>query len=352
LQPEGVTLQADDVFEAGVQAANQVSGLFNRAALALSADIELRSERQMTYNGVALSITGLAMLLMGHFGAGFYRTVTRSISAIDQGARQVAHGKLNIHIKVATQDEIIRVQDSINYLKETVRHLTRKVIDAASVVNGELGRIAAINRKTRAAMDTQQMQVSQVATAVNEMASTVQEVAPSAAHTAEATAEATRLVSHSRSIVDGNAAAIGDLAQEVEHATGVVAGVESDSVETGGVLDVIRSIAEQTNLLALNAAIEVARAGEQGHGFAVVADEVRTLAARTQRSNEEIQGMTERLQGGTQRAVEVMHSSQDKAKSSVEEAQKTNDALNSIRNAIDRIAEMSQLMEATSRFSI
>lgn len=341
LEPDTIQTGPDEVFQTGTRTIAHLFDLFDKSSDLLSAEIEHRISVLRNRETLSLGLTGIAMLVLAYLGAGFYRTLTRSVAEIDRVTALVAKGQLDSRVKVPTRDEMVQIQDSMNHMIETVRNLINEVVNASSAVVGGSSDIARATEQTRAAMDSQQTQVGQVATAVNEMAATVQEVARSAMHTAEATSEATRLVSHSKSIVDGNAAAIGALAQEVEHASGVVAEVESDSQEIGSVLDVIRSIAEQTNLLALNAAIEAARAGEQGRGFAVVADEVRTLAARTQQSTEEIQGMIERLQNGTRQAVEVMQNSQEKAHSGVEEAGKTNEALTTITEAITRIADMS-----------
>jgi methyl-accepting chemotaxis protein len=61
------------------------------------------------------------------------------------------------------------------------------------------------------------------------------------------------------------------------------------------VLKYITDIAEKTSLLALNATIEAARAGEAGRGFAVVANEVKQLAAESNQSAHEIDGIVKNM---------------------------------------------------------
>ncbi|MGL5371822.1 MAG: methyl-accepting chemotaxis protein, partial [Plesiomonas shigelloides] len=199
-------------------------------------------------------------------------------------------------------------------------------------------------------MQQQQSEVSQLATAMNEMQSTVQEVSRNTTDAASAAHQASNASDSGSKVVQDAIGSIERVASEIEHSGQVVQQLEQDSASISVVLDVIRNIADQTNLLALNAAIEAARAGEQGRGFAVVADEVRTLAQRTQDSTAEINKIIEVLQSRAAEAGQAMQISRQQMHTSVEQARNAGATIAQINQAVVRISDMNtQIASATEQ---
>lgn len=232
--------------------------------------------------------------------------------------------------------------EACEYIKELLnkQSMVKSKIDEFSAKLREGVHDALLSTEDAAkSLDKQQYEMEQVATAVNQMSSTVQEVAANTSEAADAAVTARGESSTGQSVVQETMKSIQSLADEVQVAGDVIQKLRDDSNTIGGVLDVIRGISDQTNLLALNAAIEAARAGEAGRGFAVVADEVRTLAQRTGESTEEIQNMIERLQNGAEEAVQVMEQGRKRAVSSVDQASKAGESLDTITLSVQKISD-------------
>ena len=294
--------------------------------------------------GLVLIISLVTYILFRKLVIDRLRDTTGLMRELSQG-----NGDLTRRLPVPNEDEVSKLCRAVNEFIARLQEMVSRITTQVNALATEAQALKEAGSELSTHSDTQRLETTQAATAMNEMTATVQEVARHADTAAASTHEADEHASEGRRRVEETAAAISVLAGEIENAAGVINTVEQDSANIGGVLDVIRGIAEQTNLLALNAAIEAARAGEQGRGFAVVADEVRTLASRTQASTEEIQSMIERLQAGTGQAVNVMSLSTEKARETVELASQAGTALERIAEAVTRINEMNTQIATAAR---
>ena len=261
---------------------------------------------------------------------------------------RMADGDFSGAIAVNSSDEIGQIAESAGRMQGDISDMVQRINQSVYSLSTSAEEMSHVSDQANQAMMAQRQETDQVATAMNQMTATVHEVAQNAQLAAGSASQANAEVGTGQGVVNDAISAIGSLVQKVEQASDVIHNLESDSVEIGSVLDVIRSIAEQTNLLALNAAIEAARAGEQGRGFAVVADEVRTLASRTQESTEEIQKMIERLQAGSQEAVEAMNQSRSQADVTRDTAAKAGEVLTEITSSVTNINDMNALIASAA----
>ena len=346
---EAAEVVRDELRGAQLGLLEELEGMLAR--LESQAQLAATSAQQAADSGrlLVIAFTVAAFLLGGLAAYLITRSITRPLGDAARVAGLIAQGDLGVEVPVHSgHDETAQVLSAMQLMVKNLRTMFTDVVAAAGDVSSAAHSVRSVSEEADMGVRRQETEIGQVATAMAQMSASAQGVSDSATQAAEAATRARAESQSGSGVVHETAQFIKELAEEVERTSGALNALQADTANIGGVLDVIKGIAEQTNLLALNAAIEAARAGEQGRGFAVVADEVRTLASRTQTSTREIESMIERLQSGATHAVDVMQTSQDRARNSVSHAERAAESLETIANAVDTISTMNLQIAAAA----
>jgi methyl-accepting chemotaxis protein len=275
---------------------------------------------------------------------------------------QVSAGRLDVEVKVTSNDELGQLGTSINNMIHALRnmvsglqHFSTQSAASSEQLSATIGKtkeafheIGSLIKQIGEGANEQKISASDSAEAMNEMAIGIQRIAESCLSVSNASTEMTEVAAAGNGSIHQVMEQMGAITASVNQSSSAITHLGQRSHEIVQIVEVISNIASQTNLLALNAAIEAARAGEQGKGFAVVADEVRKLAEQSQRSTTQITALIKEIEKETASAVQAMNNSTEEVEAGTQIVRETGELFTKMLASIGNVAEQIQDVSATA----
>ncbi|MFA4824159.1 MAG: methyl-accepting chemotaxis protein [Methanoregula sp.] len=308
-----------------------------------------------------LSIRGNADKFKGGYWeivAGVNKTLDSVVGPVNEAMRvsnEYAQGNFTARV-----DEKLNVQGDFVKFKQALNNIGIEVSKSLSVINQQVGNLAASAEEANASVEEVSAGSAQVAKnasgvsvnaekatqgieqvqkAMEDLSHTIQDVATKSEAVAKIVQDTTNFSKEGMELAQKTEQGMQGITKSSNDVNQIIGEIKDQMDKISEIVNLITDLANQTNLLALNAAIEAARAGDAGRGFAVVATEVKSLAVESRASAERIAGMIDNLQKQTLNAVDAVTSANTGVREGSEALHETLSSFTKIVSSIDKISQ-------------
>ncbi|MFN8609670.1 MAG: CHASE3 domain-containing protein [Vulcanimicrobiota bacterium] len=251
---------------------------------------------------------GLAVeVVVGLSILGFLSRRLAPLGRAAQLAERVGSGDLTVEpLPVGAQDEIGRVNGSLNKMLEKLQGAADQNQIHAEVVNQASARLAASSKEQAVALQQQSTALQQTSVTLEELSQSANQIAERSrevASRAEATSQAAALGLQSVRKSARSTIELVDQVQVVSERINAL-GEKTDSIRS--IVLTVNDMAERSNVLALNAAILAASAGSEGKSFTIVANEMKSLADQCKEATVQVRDLLGEVERGIQASVRLI----------------------------------------------
>ena len=309
------------------------------------------------------TIMVIALLLSIGLSWWIFGRMFRPLAVMTESAERFGKGDFTTAIQHKSTDEVGRVSEALNHMRDGLRGMIRHVSQSAEqlaassqemmassgqsaeVANNVAGSITTVAEGA----ERQAKAVADATAAIQDISRNIREVAKQAGDVSKMTEQTAAAGKGGRQALDRVVVQIREMSDSSRSVSKAVDALSGSSGKIVEIVGLISGIAGQTNLLALNAAIEAARAGEQGRGFAVVAEEVRKLAEQSEQAAKEIAELINQNAGDIDEAVKAMRSGEASVAEGTRVMQEADASFGTIAELINQVASQVQGMTLSVR---